>query len=104
MGTGDLNAGVLPCNGLASSYPGRSSKLNIPCCFMLQKPEFKTCTGLMGCWLVKRLEDIEIFGHPLHSLDIFGLSVLWKIFEPLIPTNFLWSVCGHINRVLLLFH
>ena len=43
MGTGDHNAGGLPCDGLAS-HPGASS--NIPSRFMLQKPELRA--GLMG--------------------------------------------------------
>ena len=43
MGTGDQNAGGLPCDGLAS-HPGGNS--NIPSRFMLQKPELSA--GLMG--------------------------------------------------------
>ena len=49
MGTGDHNAGGLPCDGLAS-HPGGSSNITSRC--MLQKPELTA--GLIGHWTRKQ--------------------------------------------------
>ena len=60
MGTGDHNAGGLPCDGLASHAGGSS---NIPSRFMLQKPELSA--DLMG-----HLARMQTFNARIGSCEV----------------------------------